>query len=169
ASCLCHNTSRLLGVLLLGEVGGGHVRTLAREGERHRAADAAVRSGDQCHPAGETAVSLVRLLAVIGAGLHLRLGSGVLLALRREGWLRLRLARVLGALLSHCSAPVWWSWERRVHEPLCTSSLAAGSPAWPERCITRRSQVYVRQRTGVADALLDQGTGSWAKNSLFPA
>ena len=46
---------RLGGVLMLGQVGDGHVGALAGEQHRHGAADAGIGAGDQCHLAIELA------------------------------------------------------------------------------------------------------------------
>ncbi len=61
----------LLGVLMLAEIGDQHVCALARKRDGHRAADAAIASGDDCLFARQPSRALVGLLAVIGDGIHL--------------------------------------------------------------------------------------------------
>src|SRR5690606_27381288 len=87
-------------VALTGEEGDGHVRALARVGDRHRGADAAVASGDQGELAFELAAADVTVLAMVRARFHARglAGEGLLLALERR-------LRVIGQ--GHGGAP--WS------------------------------------------------------------
>ncbi len=61
----------LLGVLMLAEIGDQHVGALARERDGHRAADAAIAAGDDRFLAGQAPRAFVRLLAVVGDGIHL--------------------------------------------------------------------------------------------------
>src|SRR4028118_1385663 len=68
---------------VLGRGGGGGEDggALAGEGDRDRAADAAVAAGDDGALAGQPPGSAVALLAVVGLGVHLaqRPGRGLLL------------------------------------------------------------------------------------------
>ena len=88
----------VLGVLLLGlaEVIHHDVRAFAGERDRNRLADARVTAGDDRHAVREPLRPAVRLLAVIGTRLELRLGPGRLLLLLGKWWLRVRGPRVLG-------------------------------------------------------------------------
>src|SRR5699024_3153628 len=85
---LTHPAGGLLGVLLLlGEVGQRDVRSLAGEGDGHRAADAGVTAGDQGPQPLQAAAAAVALLAVVGHGVHLGGGPRQLLLLGREATL----------------------------------------------------------------------------------
>jgi hypothetical protein len=81
ASRLAHPPRRLLGVLVLAEIGDQHVGALAREGDRHGASDPRIRPGDQRHPPFELAGPFVAVLAMIRLGPHLvrRAGRRLLL------------------------------------------------------------------------------------------
>lgn len=76
---------RFLGVVMLVEIGDGDVRAFARIGDRHRAADAAVRARDERDFAGEPVAALVARFAVIGRRVH-RAGESraIVLLLRRH-------------------------------------------------------------------------------------
>jgi hypothetical protein len=67
--------ARLLGVLVLGEVGDEHVGALAGEGEGHGAADPRIRPGHERDPVGQAAEAAVGLLPVVGGRPHLGLGA----------------------------------------------------------------------------------------------
>ena len=73
----------LLGVVVLVEVGDDDVGALAGEGDRDRAADAAVGAGDDRRLAFEPPGPLVRALAVVGLGLEVGRRAGNVLLL---GW-----------------------------------------------------------------------------------
>src|SRR3954451_2673993 len=81
---LAYDPRGLLGIGVLVQVGDEDVGTLTREGQRHRTTDAAVTAGDERHFSLQAAMPLVRLLAVIGTGGHLRFETWVLQAVLRE-------------------------------------------------------------------------------------
>jgi len=87
---------RLGRVVVLLEIRDEDVGALARERERDRAADAAIAARDERDPVQELARPLVRLLAVVGPRLHLRLAAGRGLRLLGEGRLRAGVLGVLG-------------------------------------------------------------------------
>ncbi len=67
---LAYHPRRLLGIGVLVEVGDKDVGALPGEGEGHGAADAAVASGDESDLAVQSAMTLVRVLPVVGTGRH---------------------------------------------------------------------------------------------------
>src|SRR5438477_597848 len=71
-------------VLVLREIGDDDVGAFAREGQRHRAADPAVRAGDEGYLVLQPAEPAIRRFPVIRAGIHLALLAGKLLGLRRK-------------------------------------------------------------------------------------
>lgn len=82
-------------VLLLGKVGQQDVRALAREGQRHRAADPGITPGDHSLPAVEQAGAAVGLLAVVGQRVHRTGPAGMCLVLLGEVGAGMELIRVL--------------------------------------------------------------------------
>ena len=70
ASGLLNQALRFLRVLVFIQIGDQHVRTLAREGDGDRPADAAIAAGDDGFQSFELARSLVGLFAVIGPRVH---------------------------------------------------------------------------------------------------
>src|SRR4051794_40967820 len=108
---------------MLAEIGDQHVGALARKRQRHRAADAAIATGDDRLPAGQPTRAFVGMLAVIGDGIHLP-GEArhrlLLLGERRLGiidhWSNL-IARLAGARLD--------GWRRSAAQ---TALLAVGFP-----------------------------------------
>src|SRR5262249_48317904 len=75
---------RLLGVAVLVEVDPGHVRSLLREGNRHRAADAAIAAGDQGNAPMELVAARLGVVLCLRSWPHLAFETGLpVLGLRR--------------------------------------------------------------------------------------
>ena len=105
---LAHDPGRLLGIGILVQIGDEDVGALAGEGQRHRAADAAVTTGDErdsCLASGRAPDMTPRRSP---AGRHLRLEPGILQAVLREWRLGPGFAGVLGRRgRGHVRAPDW--------------------------------------------------------------
>jgi len=84
-----------IGVFHAGHVAQRDVGAFAREGDRHRAADAAVRAGDERLASLQPAVTFVGLLTMVGLRPHFLLGARRLLLLLGKRLLQLLLARIL--------------------------------------------------------------------------
>ena len=95
------------GVLALGrQIGEGHIGAFPSIGDGGRAADAAVRAGDQGLASFQLAGTLIAVLAMIGLGVHLARFAGHGLRLAWEGRLWILLARILkGQSISHGTSP----------------------------------------------------------------
>ena len=81
--------------LFLRKIVDGNVRTLAGEGDRGGAANAAIATGDQRLAVWQAPVALVALFAVVGFGGHLRIEAGNGLRLMWKPGLRVLCARIL--------------------------------------------------------------------------
>ena len=121
---------RLLGVLVLLPVRAQHVGALARVGERHRAADARVGTGDQGDPVGQAAVPDVGLLAVVGERLHVGFATRRLLLLlgkRRlghgAGWMLLLVGHAAPGTRLRGRLTPELPWRNGAHRPIATPLL----------------------------------------------
>ena len=86
ASGVLDQAFRCLGVAALGEVAEGDVGALAGIGQRHRAANAAVRAGNQRDLALELARAAIGLFAVVRTRVHpVGLARHRLLLCRKRG------------------------------------------------------------------------------------